>query len=140
MVSIYVYLILNFETFQRMPPHPPSKNGPRSSMGNYRTTLFRRDFNRLQAQRNQGLPKEPVSVKQGASLGEKGAGRVRKLSDAIELEVTTVSKESGQLHGDAALSSGLQGVANVSQISTFSEDERQVEQVQAVHCTYIQCS
>lgn len=123
-----------------MPPHPPSKNDPRSSMGNYRTTLFRRDFNRLQAQRNQGLPKEPVSVKQGTSLGEKGAGRVRKLSGAIELEVTTVSKESGQLHGDAALSSGLQGVANVSQISTFSEDERQVDQVQAVHCTYIQCS
>lgn len=112
-----------------MAPHPPSKNGPRSSMGNYRTTLFRRDFNRLQAQRNQGLPKEPVSVKQEASLGEKGAGRVRKHSDAIDVEVTTVSKESDQLHGDAAFSSGLQSVANVGQISTFSEDESQVDQV-----------
>ena len=125
-----------------MAPHPPSKNGPRSSMGNYRTTLFRRDFNRLQAQRNQGLPKEPVSVKQEASLGEKGAGRVRKHSDAIDLEVTTVSKESDQLHGDAAFSSGLQSVANVGQISTFSEDESQVDQVHTgctlhIHTMYL---
>lgn len=125
-----------------MAPHPPSKTGPRSSMGNYRTTLFRRDFNRLQAQRNQGLPKEPVPVKQDASLGEKGAGRVRKRSDAIDLEVTIVSKESNQLHGDAAFSSGLQSVANVGQISTFSEDEKQVDQVHTgctlhIHTMYL---
>ena len=97
-------------------------------MGNYRTTLFRRDFNRLQAQRNQGFPKEPVSIKQGNGQHEKAA------VNTAELDAQQIPLDGGiPLERDHAVSNGLANV-NMDQMSAFSEDGRQVGQVHCVQC------
>lgn len=79
-------------------------------MGNYRTTLYRRDFNRLQAQRNQAIPKGPVSVKEKpAQLGKEA---ILKPTDKLETEPQLLTSLSG---------SDLTKVEHTSEIS----DERQ---------------
>ena len=110
-------------------PHPPTKSGNRSAMGNYRTTLFRRDFNRLQAQRNQGFPKEPVSVKQGTAQPRKES--ISKASDSAELE----SQLLMSLNGSDTFKSGPEfispGIAKMEHTSEVSDDRKSVGQVRA---------
>ena len=114
---------------QQGTPRPPPKGSPRSTMSNYRTTMFRRDFNRLQAQRNQGFPKEPVSIKQGAIPPEKEV--IPNTPEASELE----SQFSRATDGAAAVEQGAvtsDGLANLNlpeQMSAFSDDGRAVGQV-----------
>ena len=98
-------------------------------MGNYRTTLFRRDFNRLQAQRNHGLPKEPVALKQGATQDEKDTVPITADATALDLHLQQIATANASEDGDAALS--INSVVNVGQMSTFSEEERQLDKV---HC------
>ena len=95
-------------------------------MGNYRTTLFRRDFNRLQAQRNQGLPKELVSVKLGSNQLEKGTAS--DPLDALELESRQSVSSGGadSLERGPAVTDGLLNV-NLEQASAVSDDGRLVE-------------
>jgi len=91
--------------------------------------MFRRDFNRLQVQRNQGFPKEPVSIKQGAMPPEKEV--VPNMQEASELE----SQFSRDTDGAAAVEQGAvisDGLANLNlpeQMSAFSGDGRLVGQV-----------
>lgn len=94
-------------------------------MGNYRTTLFRRDFNRLQAQRNQGFPKEPVSIKQGTTQLEKET--IPRPSETVELDSQQLAFSNGAapLERGAAVSDGMANV-NLEQMSAFSDDGRQV--------------
>ena len=104
-------------------PHPPPKGGSRSVMGNYRTTMFRRDFNRLQAQRNQGFPKAPVPVTQGAVESEQGNPQ----KPETKLDPQNLTTANG------AASSSLEegGVDNLhlDQRSELSNSERPVDQV-----------
>ncbi|PFX28824.1 Dynein heavy chain 1, axonemal [Stylophora pistillata] len=109
-------------------PHPPPKGGPRSTMGNYRTTMFRRDFNRLQVQRNQGFPKETVSVKQGGVELEQGnlPKRETKL-DPQHLKVANGAAFSS-LEEDNTASNDAENL-HLDQRSEFSNSERLVDQV-----------
>ena len=114
---------------QQGTPHPPLKGGPRSTMGNYSTTMFRRDFNRLQAQRNQGFPKEPVSIKQGTMPPQKEA--IPNTQDASELE-SQFSRDTdgaGAVEQEAVTSDGLANLNLPEQMSTYSDDGRLVCQV-----------
>ena len=111
-------------------PHPPSKGGPRSTMGNYRTTMFRRDFNRLQAQRNQGFPKEPASIKQRTMPPEREV--IPNTQEASELE----SQFSTDAGGAAAVEQGAvtsDGLADLNlpgeMMSAFSDEGGPIGQV-----------
>jgi len=97
-------------------------------MGNYRTTLFRRDFNRLQAQRNQGFPKESVSIKQGTMPNEQET--IPNPSDAVESNAPQLMFSNGAapLEIGDAVTDGLAN-ANLEQRSVYSDDGKQVGQV-----------
>ncbi|KAL9958020.1 hypothetical protein ACROYT_G034981 [Oculina patagonica] len=112
-------------------PHPPSKGGPRSTMGNYRTTMFRRDFNRLQAQRNQGFPKEPVPVKQGTVPLEKEIIPNPLEKERLDSHHLTVANGAAPVEQGAAVSDGL-GNLNLEQMSAFSDAGRSVGQAPSV--------
>ena len=97
-------------------------------MGNYRTALFRRDFNRLQAQRNQGFSREPVSVKLGTNQLEKETN-----FDALDT-VDSESQQSVSCTGTDSVQRGpivTDGLVNVNleQASALSDDGRLVGQV-----------
>ena len=114
---------------QQGTPHPPPKGGPRSTMGNYRTTMFRRDFNRLQAQRNQGFPKEPVSIKQGTMLPEKEVIPNTREASELESQFSTDASGSGVVEQGAVASDGLVNLNLPEQMSAFSDDGRLIGQV-----------
>ena len=90
--------------------------------------MFRRDFNRLQAQRNQGFPKEPVSFKQGVAPLEKES--IQNPPGTVELDSQnlTVMYGAGAAEQAAAVSDGL-GNLNLEQMSAFSDDGRPVGEV-----------
>lgn len=84
-------------------------------MGNYRTTMYRRDFNRLQAQRNQAFPKGPVSVKEKpAQLGKEA---ILKPADKLETEPQLLTSLSGS------------DLAKVEPTSEISDERQSVNQV-----------
>ena len=85
------------------------------AMGNYRTTLFRRDFNRLQAQRNQGFPKSPVSVKERTA--QPGKEAILKPVDKLELEPQLLTSLSGS------------DLTKVEPISEISDERQSINQV-----------
>ena len=90
--------------------------------------MFRRDFNRLQAQRNQGFPKEPVSVKQGAVSLEKESSPNPPGTTEVESQHLTVTNGAATIERGAAASDDLANL-NLEQMSAFSDDGRQVSQV-----------
>jgi len=91
--------------------------------------MFRRDFNRLQAQRNQGFPKEPVSIKQGAMPPEKEV--IPNMQEASELESQFSRDTDGAaaVEQRAVISDGLANLNLPEQMSAFSDDGRPVGQV-----------
>ena len=121
--------MLSASCLQQGTPHPPSKGGPRSTMGNYRTTMFRRDFNRLQAQRNQGFPKEPVSIKQGTMPPQKEAIPNTQEASELESQFSRDTDGAGAVEQEAVTSDGLGNLNLREQMSAFSDDGRLVGQV-----------
>ena len=114
---------------QQGTPHPPPKGGPRSAMGNYRTTMFRRDFNRLQAQRNQGFPKEPVSIKQGIMPAQKEVIPNTQEASELESQFSRDTDGTSAVEQKAVASDGLANFNLPEQMSAFSDDGRPVGQV-----------
>lgn len=126
--------ILSASCLQQGTPHPPPKGGPRSTMGNYRTTMFRRDFNRLQAQRNQGFPKEPVSIKQGTMPLEKEIIPNTPETSEVESQASKDTNGAVPVEQGAATSDVLANL-NLEQMSAFSDDGRSIGQVYC--CVYV---
>ena len=124
-----VETILSAPCLQQGTPHPPPKGGPRSTMGNYRTTMFRRDFNRLQAQRNQGFLKEPVSIKQGTIPLEKEVIPNTQESSELESQFSMDTDGAAAVEQGAVTSDGLANLNLPEQMSAYSDDERPVGQV-----------
>lgn len=110
-------------------PHPPSKGGPRSTMGNYRTTMFRRDFNRLQAQRNQGFPKEPASIKQRTMPPEREVIPNTQEASELESQFSTDTGGATTVEQGAVTSDGLTNINLPEQMSAFSDEGGPVGQV-----------
>ena len=121
--------MLSASCLQQGTPHPPSKGGTRSTMGNYRTTMFRRDFNRLQAQRNQGFPKEPVSIKQGTMPTQEEAIPNTQEASELESQFSRDTDGAGAVEHEAVTSDGLGNLNPREQMSAFSDDGRLVGQV-----------
>ena len=90
--------------------------------------MFRRDFNRLQAQRNQGFPKEPVSVKQETVPLEQES--IQKPPAELDSQYLTVTNGSAVLRvGEGAATSDGLADLYLEQKSEFSNDDGPVDQV-----------
>ena len=92
--------------------------------------MFRRDFNRLQAQRNQGFPKEPVSIKQGIMPPQKEV--IPNTQEASELESQFSRDTDGACSAEEQEAVAFDGLANLNlreQMSAFSDDGRPDGQV-----------
>ncbi len=97
--------------------------------------MFRRDFNRLQAQRSQGFPKEPVSIKQGTVLLEKVINPNPPDKEELDSQHLTVTNDAPPVEQGAAVSDGL-GNLNLEQMSAFSDAGRSVGQVNIISCIF----
>lgn len=80
--------------------------------------MYRRDFNRLQAQRNQAFPKGPVSVKENrAQLGKEA---ILTPADNLELEPQLLTSLSGS------------DLAKEEHTSEISDERQSINQVSLI--------
>ena len=91
--------------------------------------MFRRDFNRLQAQRNQGFPKEPVSIKQGTMPPQKEVIPNTQEASELESQFSRDTDGAGAVEHEAVTSDGLGNLNLREQMSAYSDDGRLVGQV-----------
>ena len=91
--------------------------------------MFRRDFKRLQAQRNQGFLKEPVSIKQGTMPPQKQVIPNTQEASELESQFSRDTDGAGAVEQEAVTSDGLGNLNLREQMSAYSDDGRLVGQV-----------